>query len=519
MFLPIVLSYFIVILFIWYTYNTNKPIKYVNLFKMIKFNYASTSNKLNGIDQIPGPMRLLFLGTRWILWNHPMSKLHELYKRFQESYGDIVLEVTSSGVQIVHLFDRKDIETVLSSDSKYPFRPPTEITNFYRETRQDRYVSAGLVNAQGEQWAFLRAKLTPKLQSRKSLIAFYPTLNQICDDFIDCIRKRRNENNVVKDFEQISNLMSLESTCCLILGRRMGYLCELNDHLKDSDFMQLSSAVKSLFKTHRDSYYGFGLWRYFPTKTYKEFVRNEETIYRIISNLVEKSVIENNLECDDSEINSIFVSILKTDNLDMREKISAIIDFITAGIELMSHTLCFVLYFVSMDQGIQDKLYKEVSELNEHLTYDDLRNATYTRAAIQETFRISPTAFALARVLEKDTVLSNYNVKSGTVVLLQNMIACSIEKNGFQNPEVFNPNRWIDSAGGLIPIKPASIVQPFGSGKRICPGKKFSEMQLTMLVIKLIRTFVIKYESPFDRQFEFILAPKGPVDISFIDRN
>lgn len=52
-----------------------------------------------------------------------MFTLHFL--EFQETYGDIVLEVTSSGVQIVHLFDRKDIETVLSSESKYPFRPPT----------------------------------------------------------------------------------------------------------------------------------------------------------------------------------------------------------------------------------------------------------------------------------------------------------------------------------------------------------------------------------------------------------
>ena len=50
--------------------------------------------------------------------------------------------------------------------------------------------------------------------------------------------------------------MSLESTCCLILGRRMGYLWELNQHLEDSEFTKLSSAVKSLFKTHRDSYYG-----------------------------------------------------------------------------------------------------------------------------------------------------------------------------------------------------------------------------------------------------------------------
>lgn len=66
-------------------------------------------------------------------------------------------------------------------------------------------------------------------------------------------------------------------------------------------------------------------------------------------------------------------------------------DLITAGIELMSHTLCFILYFVSMEQEIQDKIYKEVSELNDHLTHDDLRKAVHTRAAIQETYRISPT--------------------------------------------------------------------------------------------------------------------------------
>lgn len=35
--------------------------------------------------------------------------MFNLLLEFQETYGDIVLEVTSSGVQIVHLFDRKDI--------------------------------------------------------------------------------------------------------------------------------------------------------------------------------------------------------------------------------------------------------------------------------------------------------------------------------------------------------------------------------------------------------------------------
>lgn len=64
----------------------------------------------------------------------------------------------------------------------------------------------------------------------------------------------------------------------------------------------------------------------------------------------------------------------------------------------------------------------------------------------------------------------------------------------------------------------SAIVLPFGCGKRICPGKKFTEQQLMILVIKLVRMFKIKYHSEFDRQFEFILAPKAPVNVQFCDR-
>lgn len=117
------------------------------------------------------------------------------------------------------------------------------------------------------------------------------------------------------------------------------------------------------------------------------------------------------------------------------------------------------------------------------------------------------------------------------------MIACSLPYNGFEEPKTFNPNRWINEYGQMIPTIPNSIVQPFGCGKRICPGKKFTEMELTILVIKvrlvinmtflikdlhnifqLIRAFKINYESPFDQQLEFVLAPKGPVCIKFEDR-
>lgn len=72
-----------------------------------------------------------------------------------------------------------------------------EITCVYRDSRKDLYASSGIVNAQGEHWAFLRSKLTPSLQSRKALSSLYPALNDICDKFVRFIKLHRDENNVV----------------------------------------------------------------------------------------------------------------------------------------------------------------------------------------------------------------------------------------------------------------------------------------------------------------------------------
>lgn len=52
--------------------------------------------------------------------------------------------------------------------------------------------------------------------------------------------------------------------------------------------------------------------------------------------------------------------------------------------------------------------------MNEKITMDDVcSKAHYTKAVIHESFRISPVAFCLARILEKDCNFSGYNVKAG----------------------------------------------------------------------------------------------------------
>lgn len=100
------------------------------------------------------------------------------------------------------------------------------------------------------------------------------------------------------------------------------------------------------------------------------------------------------------------------------------------------------------------------------------------------------------------------------------MIACNKEEN-FKNATQYTPERWLTESGAFNANlgEGSSLVLPFGTGKRICPGKKFFELELTLFIIKLVRAFKIKYHSEYEMNFEFLVVPKSPTDVQFTDRS
>jgi len=72
----------------------------------------------------------------------------------------------------------------------------------------------------------------------------------------------------------------------LMLGRRMGFLSK--DPQPNDNIKQLANAVKQLFISQHDSFYGFGLWKYLPTSTYRQFAKSEDIIYKYVCMLNEK---------------------------------------------------------------------------------------------------------------------------------------------------------------------------------------------------------------------------------------
>lgn len=251
--LTVILVYIVVAFFFIYTFRNKKPLKWSEFFKHILPAFHVDYKKDN-IYYIPGPLKLPFIGTKW--QQIKMSKLHEYYKNLNQTYGNIVMELNGN-IPIISLFNRDDIEKVLQFNSAYPFRPPTEIVSFYRQKHPERYSSLGLVNEQGPQWAKLRSKLTPKtLENKRILSAFCPNLNDICNEFINLLKQKRNPFNIVENFDDYMKMMSLEASSSLILGRKMGYLNETQEN--SYHFIELGNAAKNIFTIFRDAFYGTG---------------------------------------------------------------------------------------------------------------------------------------------------------------------------------------------------------------------------------------------------------------------
>ncbi|KAI9291072.1 cytochrome P450 [Neoconidiobolus thromboides FSU 785] len=191
------------------------------------------------------------------------------------------------------------------------------------------------------------------------------------------------------------------------------------------------------------------------------------------------------------------------------EIINDVIIFFIAGHDTTAHTLSTILYLLSKNQDIQDKLRNEVYQVlggkanniskSIKITQEELNKMIYLEAVIIEGMRNIPVVSALARQASKDYYFNNeILLKKGQPLLLNFSLAMSNEKM-FKCPEEFNPDRFLIKNGdGKIQInkKLTKDMIGFSVGPRMCIGTQFSILEQKIFLILLILNF--KIELPDD---------------------
>eukprot|EP01132_Coremiostelium_polycephalum_P002180 gene2180-2683_t len=202
-------------------------------------------------------------------------------------------------------------------------------------------------------------------------------------------------------------------------------------------------------------------------------------------------------------------------NLTDDEIIGNIFTFLLAGHETSANLLTFIFYFLSIHQNIQEDLYKHVI----HTSESSLDNITLLDAVINETLRLFPPAPMIGRnSINGDTLPGNIKIPKDTLILIS---VYAIQRNPeiYENPNEFNPYRWINTD---LTLNTSSNFFPFSMGNRICIGQKFSISEAKIIISKLLKNFKLTFDEtsgyPFQVYQRATLTPKYPVYLKFEKR-
>lgn len=96
------------------------------------------------------------------------------------------------------------------------------------------------------------------------------------------------------------------------------------------------------------------------------------------------------------------------------------------------------------------------------------------------------------------------------------------EEKYFKECDKFLPERWIKANhSDACPHNKSSnpfVYLPFGFGPRACIGRRFAELELSVLLTRLLHKYRIEYHyEQYKYRSSFILTPIGELKFKMID--
>ncbi|CAN1353796.1 Cytochrome P450 77A3 [Linum perenne] len=193
------------------------------------------------------------------------------------------------------------------------------------------------------------------------------------------------------------------------------------------------------------------------------------------------------------------------------EFVTLVSEIISAGTDTSATTLEWALLHLVLDQGIQEKLYKEIVDrvgktgtVNE----DDVDKLPYLSAVVKETLRRHPPShFVLSHSTKEATELGGYGIPA------------DVHVEFYTDPGEFRPERFLDGGDGAdVDL----TMMPFGAGRRICPAWSLGMLHVNLLLAKMVHAYrwLPDPNCPPDptETFAFTVVMKNPLKAVILPR-
>ncbi|KAL4355294.1 hypothetical protein GQ457_06G000790 [Hibiscus cannabinus] len=187
------------------------------------------------------------------------------------------------------------------------------------------------------------------------------------------------------------------------------------------------------------------------------------------------------------------LTLPKEDQLSDSDMIAVLWEMIFRGTDTVAILLEWIMARMVMHQDIQAEVQEEIDALTDHrsdrcVRDSDISNLTYLQAVVKEVLRMHPPGPLLswARLATHDVHVGKSFIPAGTTAMV-NMWAITHDPSIWEDPWTFRPKRFLEDD---VTIMGSDLrLAPFGSGRRVCPGKTLGLATVQLWLAQLLHHF------------------------------
>ena len=173
-----------------------------------------------------------------------------------------------------------------------------------------------------------------------------------------------------------------------------------------------------------------------------------------------------------------------------------VITLLTAGHETTTLVLAWTCFLIATRPDVVERMTAEAAFLNGCVpSYDDVMRLRYARMVVEESMRLYPPVWTLARTAVNEDEIGGYRIPAGSEILIFPYITQRHPK-WWQEPETFRPERFAPENSAA---RPRYAYLPFGAGPRTCIGLNFAMIEVLVTLTMVLQRFRLRLAIDADK--------------------
>jgi cytochrome P450 len=403
------------------------------------------------------------------LAGRPLSFLEQLqgdpigmFLDMMERHGD-VCEVQVGHLRGVFVFEASAVERVLVGNYKNYKRKESRSYGPLQD-----FLGQGLVTSEGELHLKQRRMLQPAFHKER-LGGFFESMKRHAEVLGDGWAK-------ADGFVDVS-----EPICDMTLAI-------IGETMFDADLRPRAREVARAVRAVASRFH-WASTTLLPLATAWPTARNREAneALRFLDEQVAALIASRRQRAGGSDLLGLLLEGAAADQVSDEVMADEVLSMVVAGHETTAVVLAWTLWLLSTHPEVLADVEAELDAVlgDAPLTLEHTRALPVMNRVLQESLRLYPAVWALAREAAEPDVLCGHAIAAGTRVFFS-PYAIHRRPEYWENPDAFEPDRFLPEASAA---RPKFSYFPFSGGQRKCIGDQFALVELVTVLATLLRRY------------------------------